>query len=202
MNRKSVTYSVAAIALAAGSITAMAPQAHAYKLLGCSYNAGGNTLKWSNVTSSYAYSNPAQFSIEAWNSTSTQFNFTQVNRGANLRVADGNFGSHDFDGILLDADGVDPGPGGDHALFKCNSSGHWTETMTAWINRYHADSYSGAKKKNVMVHEIGHALGLDHQDLADCWSTSIMDSQTSDRYDRCGLTEPTQDDINGANKIY
>ncbi|MFF3453636.1 matrixin family metalloprotease [Streptomyces sp. NPDC002730] len=189
------------MALALGSLVALAPQASAYNLLGCRYNAGGNTLKWSNVTSSYAYSNPAQVSIEAWNSTSTQFNFTQVNTGANLRVADGNFGNAGgVDGALLDASGVDLN--NDSALHKCNSSGYWTETTTAWINRYYADSYPGAKKKDVLVHEIGHALGLAHRDTTACSTTSIMDTTTKDRYDICGLTEPTQDDINGANALY
>ncbi|MFE9381003.1 matrixin family metalloprotease [Streptomyces sp. NPDC006855] len=197
--RNSIFRGITAGAIALGSIATFSPQASAYNLLGCSYNAGGNTLKWSNVTSSYAYSNPAQFAVEAWNSTSTQFNFTQVNSGANLRVADGNFGSNNIDGVLLDASGVDTKS--DNPLLKCRN-GYWAETNTAWLNRYYADSYSGAKKKSVLVHEIGHALGLGHRDTTSCWTTSIMDTTTQHRYDTCGLTEPTSDDIAGANALY
>ncbi|MFD5426574.1 matrixin family metalloprotease [Streptomyces sp. NPDC127084] len=193
-----------AVAAAFGCVTISAPQSHAYDFefwpgVTCKYNAGGNTLKWSNVTSSYTYSNPAQLAISAWNSTSTQFNFTQVNTGANLRVADGNFGNVSYDGIILDASGVNRET--DSALAKCRDSGtgFWQETNTAWINRKYADSYPAAKRKSIFVHEIGHALGLAHEDDLGC---AIMNEGSYTRYDECGLHVPAADDIAGANALY
>jgi predicted Zn-dependent protease len=180
--------------LALGSLTVMSSEASAYELLGCRYNANGNALKWTNTTSRHEYSNPAAWAIENWNSTSTQFNFTHVSSGANLRLTDGNFGNTGFDGILLDASGTDPSR--DSPLNKCRN-GYWTETTTAWLNRFYTDGYSGAKKKSVYSHEVGHALGLAH--LSHC---VIMHPTTSIRWDECGRNTPARDDIDGANALY
>lgn len=44
-------------------------------------------------------------------------------------------------------------------------SGLWTQRTgadTIWINKYYTDKYSSAKRKGVVVHELGHALRLGH----------------------------------------
>ncbi|OCC09512.1 matrixin family metalloprotease [Streptomyces sp. PTY087I2] len=180
--------------VALGSLAMVSTEVSAYNLIGCKYNTAGNSLRWTDTTSRNEYSNPAQWAISRWNSTSTQFNFAAVSSGANLRLADGNFGNTGFDGILLDASGVNPTS--DNPLLKCRN-GYWAETNTAWLNRYYTDSYSGAKKQSVYVHEVGHALGLAHRS-----SCVIMHPTTSVRYDECGRSTPAQDDINGANALY
>ena len=70
-----------------------------------------------------------------------------------------------------------------------------TSSATAAINSPNTDSLSGNDQRRVMMHEVGHALGLDHTS-PECagvmWTPSV----------NCTMTAPTQDDVNGIEAIY
>jgi hypothetical protein len=195
-----LSYAAVVVFTTSAALTFNAAGAQAYNFLGCQYNASGNSLKWKDLTRTNAYRNPAEFSIIAWNNSSSQIQFTEVNSGANLNIADGNFGNIGFYGILLDASGTHPD--NDSALNKC-SNGYWTETNTAWWNTYLMDDLPGAAKQGTMVHEIGHALGLAHRFTSGqpCSNVTMMD-YFSQRWTRCGWNTPRVDDINGAQTLY
>jgi hypothetical protein len=74
---------------------------------------------------------------------------------------------------------------------------------TSWFNRYYEDAYPAAEREATMVHELGHALGLDHQgaNLSHCSTVPIM-YPSLDNYTVCGKITPQSDDINGINAIY
>ncbi|MEW5354057.1 matrixin family metalloprotease [Streptomyces sp. 16-176A] len=191
---------LAALAVASATVVIPASPAAAYDTLGCRFTSG--TLKWQDSTTTSGYATAAKNAVGAWNTTSTQFNMNQVTSGANIRVTNGNFGSTwqglRFVGITLDTSQRDP------VAYSC-SGGTWDTTVVTWWNDYYTQHYGAAKRQAIMVHELGHALGLAHTAAApgsSCGQVSIMDKAIDAWYDVCGFWTPRQDDINGANALY
>lgn len=190
-----------ATGLVVGALAAAVPatSASAYNLLGCKFAGSGNALKWQDVTRSSGYASAGASAVSAWNSTSTQFNMAKVSSGANIRVADGNYGATwmgaSFVGITLDSHQANP-------ITNSCSGGTWDTTIVTWWNTHYTDSFTATKRKAIMVHELGHALGLAHTSGSGC-SVGIMDVNINTKYDECGgFSTPRQDDINGANALY
>ena len=165
----------------------------AFSTLGCQFTTA--TLKWQDSTSRSSYSTPGAASIAAWDATATPISLTKTTTGANIRVADGNFGNTNYDGITLDTSERDP------TVYSC-SGGTWDTTIVTWWNRYYADAYSAAKRQSVMVHELGHAFGLAHSSGSNCLSVPIMQPDTATRWDLCHWNTPQSDDVNGINFLY
>jgi predicted Zn-dependent protease len=69
-------------------------------------------------------------------------------------------------------------------------------------NTYLTDQpqYSANALESIMVHELGHAVGLDHSGSMPC-SVPIM-YFSSARFFTCSEILPQQDDINGINFLY
>jgi hypothetical protein len=80
-------------------------------------------------------------------------------------------------------------------------NGITVEADVLFNNRQSFDSYRGALRsatdiRRVLIHELGHALGLKHPDSAGQHVTAIMNSIVSN------VDAPATDDINGAQAIY
>lgn len=62
------------------------------------------------------------------------------------------------------------------------------------INTYYSNSYASEKRVGLMVHELGHAIGLGHESSRNV----VMHPVTNTR----NATAPAQDDVNGVNALY
>ena len=76
-------------------------------------------------------------------------------------------------------------------------------TVSIRTNRTYTDSYSVNKRISVMSHEIGHALGLNHNNTSSpCTSVVLMNGYDDQRFDSCGVYRTKSDDRAGANSLY
>lgn len=183
----------ASLCLASASLVSAPPPAEAYAWLGCRF--ASTSVKWQDATTTSGYSSASLAALNSWGSTSIPVSFSKVTSGANLRVANGNFGNVGSDGIMK-------GPGTGTNAPSC-SNGVWTQTAEAWLNNYYTDSYVANKRRSVMAHEVGHALGLAHVDSGSaCGSVTLMHPATYNRYDVCGIVNPASDDIAGVRARY
>lgn len=193
--RRLLALAISLIVLPTATVLVVADQAQAWVRFGCSFTTG--SLKWKDATRTATYTTAAGNAVHSWDDAANALlSFTKVSSGANIVVADGNFGYFNgYDGIVQDASGNDP-------RVNCSSSGKWTASVYAWINTYAGDSYSTAKKQSLFTHEIGHALGLAHTSAQSCPNVAIMHPKTSTRYDICRYTTPRPDDIDGIEVLY
>jgi len=190
MKARRIATLLAAVTVSAGILAPVAP-ASAWTGLGCKFSTPN--LKCKPNTSTSTYLDAATRSTQAWNSTATPIILTKVSSGANISVADGVFGNTGYDGITLNSSGNNP---------SCGSSGLWPTGIVTWWNRTYTDGYSVDKRQSVMVHELGHALGLAHSSASSCTNVPIMQPDTHTRWDVCLLKTPRADDINGVNALY
>lgn len=75
--------------------------------------------------------------------------------------------------------------------------GRWCETWVVQYNLTHTADYSTGYKRHLSCHEVGHALGLGHEDSgSSCMRTAATDPNAYDK------EYFTSHDINTINSIY
>lgn len=81
-------------------------------------------------------------------------------------------------------------------------NGRYTNPTNVWLNRCYTDGHVDGARQSVLVHEIGHILGLAHNGQLQCASMPVMQSNTPDRWNRCLINTPRADDRAGVNALY
>lgn len=160
--------------LAAGAVAVPSVAASAYTLTGCSWGPYGSNVTWLNHSPSGDYYNSGTAAGYSWAAT-TDINGMSPNNGLLVGYTD-NKGANGYDGWTT---------------WGCN--GNATTYANATLNPYYMNSKTYAAKKTVWLHELGHALGLNHSG-----SYAVMYSCAA-----CtGFTTPQPDDVKGINVRY
>lgn len=93
---------------------------------------------------------------------------------------------------------VNNGNNGQDGKANWYCTGSRSTSGSATYNSYYTNGYSAAGKQQLMVHELGHLLGLGHAGGSNCSGQPIMWSN-SDRYFKCNHATPQPDDTAGVN---
>lgn len=188
--RRTLALLLGALVLAATAIAPAVPASASP--WGCQFDSP--YLTWTaKLKNPTKYLNPAQWAATYWQQTPTPIVMAQISGDGDLWVADGNFGNTNYVGIVHDTRGNDP--------FLTCSAGFWSGPIVAWWNSYHTNNYTGEMNLSIMVHEMGHALGLGHESHEPCAETNIMEPSTTKRYN-CSIYKPQARDIYYINVIY
>ncbi|WP_141201656.1 M57 family metalloprotease [Paludifilum halophilum] len=147
------------------------------------YNLWG--YQWSSTSISYEcdmhgdYTTQCENGKNDWN-RSTPVNLTYGGSNAGITTTAGNFGNVSWSGL-------------------CNLSqvsGRTILKADIQINTHYTDSYSSLQRKGVITHELGHAIGLAHEDSLGRGGAVMYSNDGRTVY------SPTRDDIAGVNAIY
>ncbi|MRG29815.1 M57 family metalloprotease [Laceyella tengchongensis] len=140
--------------------------------------------KWASPNITYECDMHGDYTTQCNNGKTEWSNWTDVNlsysSNPGITTTAGNYGNVSWSGLCSVG----------------SSSGSTVYRMDISINTYYTDSYSSQKRKGVITHELGHALGLSHENRLGPGGAVMYDNDGRTVY------SPTQDDINGVNAIY
>lgn len=145
------------------SLTGWTPPAGAYVKESCHLSSPYQIHYLNSASGSY-YS-IGQTAVADWTATPTKLSFVGGSIGA-FQMKNINYGATGYDGITN---------------FGACSGGVFTTYSLATWNSHYTDGYSTTGKRQVMVHEIGPALGLAHAGSSSCSGQPIV-FYSSDRY--------------------
>jgi hypothetical protein len=162
----------------------LTPSAGAWKTTGRQWRTG--TIRYANIAPDYEWS--LSRAVAAWNASGARVSFVRVTRAkADLVV-----------GARLDA-----GDKREAGLAQTYSINRWITSATVFI-RSGTTQYAAAQ---IFAHELGHVLGLDHEDRACVTMNSTLYVDHPFRCAappagtwRCGLV--TRDDAAAAAHLY
>lgn len=192
LNRRTIARLVIPLfAATTALLAAVGPSAHAYTIeAGCKWPS--MPVRWLNGGSNSTYQSAGSSAVANWDATSTPLSFSRASSGPiyGISLRDSNFGT-------------DSGKVG-VTYVNCSGGTFSGEIASYWNTYYTNTSKYGAinAKIAVITHEIGHALGLNHNNTGGACSGVPIMYYSMDFYFTCGWYKPRPDDINGINYIY
>lgn len=135
------------------------------------------------VNYDHSYDSVAVYATGDWNSADSHVQFSASPNAANY-IQDTYYGSNGYDGATY--------------YYACTFGN--ISAISTW-NRYYTDGYDNNGRTQVMVHELGHMLGLGHYGSMPCGFVPIM-YYSSDRWFTCHKKTPQSDDTAGTRSLY
>ncbi|HEY0952221.1 matrixin family metalloprotease [Nocardioides sp.] len=160
------------------AIVAIDAPANAYNDANCKKH---DTLNYYQIG---AYATASNNAVDAWIAAPVALAFSPSSN-PDIFIDLGGYGSSGYDGITY---------------LRCGT-GTQVDPSESYYNGYYTSDYGTTARKQVMVHELGHAMGLGHAGSAMCSGQPIM-YKSSDRWFICGHQNPQADDNDGINHIY
>lgn len=86
----------------------------------------------------------------------------------------------------------------------CGPDNIWNDPLYLRWNQTYLDSKTSTERYVAGIHEFGHVYGLAHNNTGTCNSgaAGLMHQYPLTKYDDCGWTSPSNDDVYGVLAIY
>ena len=121
--------------------------------------------------------------LNSWDSTAQPYRYSVTSSSPNVLLNDTDNSSVGWDGLTS---------------YSC-SGGYFSGTNTSTLNYYYTQSYSQAEANSPAAHELGHDLGLAHENGA-----VLMNPYTcgaGSRWCTYGINTPQSDDVTDVNGL-